>query len=411
MANPLQLGLVNYTKGAFITVESKIADRFFIIRSGKVILSKEFEIEEEQGGQTLNPGDFFGVVSTMSTHSHIDNARALTDVTLISVRKDQYSMLIERNTPVALKIINVFSTRVRALDQALTRLTFKAAAEIEAPHLFNVAEYYARQNQFNQAYFAYYKYVKHCPTGKNVQVATERMNKIKPYATVAHLDVENSTEFVRQYPKDTMIFSEGESGPELYIIQKGSVRITKIVDDAEVMLAILKPGDIFGEMALLEDKPRSASAIAHEDTILLAVNRGNFKGMVVDQPKIISRLTILLAERIWSLYKQLANTMLQDPVGRLYDALKIELEKERIDLEENISFTFGFGPKELLTMVGLSAEDGNAAIQTMFGNSKVKIVNNRIHVTDIRELQKQSEYFLKMAKLNKSRKAGSIRNR
>jgi len=47
MANPLQLGLVNYTKGAFITVEGKPADRFFIIRSGNVLLSKEFEIEEE----------------------------------------------------------------------------------------------------------------------------------------------------------------------------------------------------------------------------------------------------------------------------------------------------------------------------------------------------------------------------
>lgn len=410
MANPLQLGLVNYTKGAFITVEGKPADRFFIIRSGNVLLSKEFEIEEEAGGQTLNPGDFFDVVSTMSSHNHIDNARALTDVTLISVRKDQYSMLIERNTPVALKIINVFSTRVRALDQALTRLTFKAAAEIEAPHLFNVAEYYARQNQFNQAYFAYYKYVKHCPGGKNVQMAKERMNKIKPYATVAHLDVENSTEFMRQYPKDTMIFSEGESGPELYIIQKGSVRITKIVDDDEVMLAILKPGDIFGEMALLEDKPRSASAIAHEDTVLLAVNRGNFKSMVVDQPKIISRLTVLLAERIWSLYKQLANAMLGDPVGRLYDALKIELEKERIEMTENISHTFDFGPKELLTMVGLSSEEGNQAIQTIFGNSKIKIVNNMIHVTDIRELGKQADYYLKMAKLKKSREAGSIRH-
>ncbi len=411
MANPLQLGLVNYSKGAYITVESKMADRFYIIRSGNVILSKEIEIEDDQSGATLNPGDFFGVESAMSSHSHIENARALTDVTLISVRKDQYSMLIERNTPVALKIINVFSTRVRSLDQVLTRLTFKAAAEIEAPHLFKVAEYYARHNQFNQAFYAYYKYIKHCPGGKNVQVATERMNKIKPYATVAHLDVENSLEFVRNYPKDTMIFSEGESGPELYIIQKGSVRITKIVDDDEVMLAILKPGDIFGEMALLEDKPRSASAIAHEDTILLAVNRKNFKGMVVDQPKIISRLTILLAERIWSLYKQCANAMLEDPVGRLYDRLKTELEKERIDLSENMPYTFGFGPKELLTMVGISSEDGNSAIKTMFTTSKLKIVNNRIHVTDIRELQKQSEYYIKMAKLKRSRAAGSIHNR
>lgn len=103
--------------------------------------------------------------------------------------------------------------------------------------------------------------------------------------------------------------------------------------------------------------------------------------------------------------------MLEDPVGRLYDALKIELEKERIDLTDNISHTFGFGPKELLTMVGLSSDEGNQAIQTIFGNSKVKIVNNRIHITDIRELAKQSEYYAKMAKLKRSRAAGSIRNR
>ena len=411
MANSLQLGLASYKKGAFITVENNPANRFFIIRNGRVILSKEFEIEEEQGGQTLQPGDFFGVVSTMSSHSHIDTARALTDVTLISVGKEQYSMLIERNTPVALKIINTFSKRLRSLDQALTRLTFKAAAEIEAPHLFNVAEYYARQNQFNQAYFAYYKYIKHCPTGKNVQITKERMKKSEPDAKAVHLEVGSTTEFVRTYPKDTMVFSEGESGVELYIIRAGSVRITKIVDDAEVILAILKPGDIFGEMALLENKPRSASAIAHEETTLLAVNRGNFKGMVVDQPKIISRLTVLLSERIWSLYKQLANTLLKEPVGRLYDALKIELEKERIDLQENIPYTFGFGPKELLTMVGLSAEEGRAGIQKIFENPKMKIVNNSVHITDIRELQKQADFFLKLAKLERSRQAGRIRKR
>jgi len=48
------------------------------------------------------PGDFFGVVSTMSSHSHIETAQALTDVTLISVQKDQYGQLIQNNTPVAM---------------------------------------------------------------------------------------------------------------------------------------------------------------------------------------------------------------------------------------------------------------------------------------------------------------------
>jgi CRP-like cAMP-binding protein len=80
-------------------------------------------------------------------------------------------------------------------------------------------------------------------------------------------------------------------------------------------------------MSLLENKPRSASAMAHENAVLLAVNRSNFERMVTSQPQIIARLTTLLAERIWFLYKQLANIYVENPVGRLYDALVIQLEK------------------------------------------------------------------------------------
>jgi len=410
MNNPLQLGLVSFKKGAYITVEGKHADQFYIIRTGNVHCGKEFEIEEESGGEVFKPGDFFGVVSTMATHNHLETARALTDVTLISVRKDQYPLLIERNTPVAMKIINGFSKKVRMLDEALTRMTFKSSAEIEPPHLFNVAEYYIKQNQYNQAFYSYYQYIKHCPQGDHVKEAKQKMDKIQPYATVAYLDVEKSNEFIRQYPKDTMVFSEGEFGPELYIIQKGSIRITKIVDNNEVMLALLKPGDIFGEMALLENKPRSASAIAHETAVLMAVNRSNFKSMVVEQPKIISRLTILLAERIWSIYKQLENTMIADPTGRMYDTLHLELEKNRIDPEAKRSYTYPYGPKELVNIVGLSKEAGAVALRKLMDNKKFKIVDNKFFIEDIREVKKNADYYKTMEKLNRSRQAGSMKN-
>lgn len=408
MANPLQLGLVSYNKGAYITIEGKQAGHFFIIRGGRVRIEKELDIPEEEEESILKPGDFFGVVSTMSNHAHIDSAVALDDCTLITVRPDQYSLLIERNSPVAMKIINGFSRQVRLLDQALTRFTFKSSVEADEKHLFQVGEYYARQNQFNQAYYAYYKYCLSNPGGANVKVAQQRMAKIKPYAKIANLNPETN-QFIRSYPKDTMLFAEGESGPELYIIQKGSIRITKIVDDNEVLLALLQAGDIFGEMALLDNKPRSASAIANEDSILMAVNRANFKGMVVEQPKVISRLTSSLAERIWNLNRQLRNTLIEDPVGRLYDSLVLELEKSRMDLSSRQSHVFGFGPNDLINMVGLARDVGRRAIAALLESKDLTVVDNKLYSSDVSQVKKSSEYYKKMEIRRESRREKSAR--
>jgi len=408
MNNPLQLSLVNFRKGAYIIVEGKQkADYFYIIRQGQVQISKEVEIVEEEGGNLLFPGDFFGVVSTMSSHSHIETARAVTDVVLISVHRDQYGLLIEKNAPVALKIIQQFSKKMRYLDEELTRITLKSSGMTQIDHLFRVAEYYARQSQYNLAYYAYHQYIKYCPSGDNIKIARERMGKIRPYSKAVYLDG-SAEEFTRTYPKGTMVFSESQPGQELYIIQKGSVKITKIVNNNEVMLALLKTGDIFGEMSLLEDKPRSASAIAHENAVLLAVNKTNFKLMVKSQPQIITRLTQLLSERIWFIYKQLANTQIEDPLGRMYDALSIQLEKLRVPINNN-AFTFDFGPKEIVNMVGLSKVDGNTQIRKLFQNPKFKIVDNKIRVSDLEEIDKQAKYYRKMERIVRARKIASAR--
>ena len=167
MAGQLQLSFVTFKKDSYIVVEGKEnADRFFIINQGKVRISKAVEVVAEEGGNVLGHGDFFGVVSSMSSHSHIETAQAVTDVILISVHRDQYSELIQKNTPVATKIILQFSKRLRYLDEALSRITLKSKSHnADISHLFNVAEYYVRQSQYKQAFFAYSKYVEHCPSG------------------------------------------------------------------------------------------------------------------------------------------------------------------------------------------------------------------------------------------------------
>jgi CRP-like cAMP-binding protein len=234
------------------------------------------------------------------------------------------------------------------------------------------------------------------------------MMKIAPYAKAVKLDFK-ADEFNRVYPKDSMIFSEGEPGEELFIIQKGSVKIAKIVDNNEVLLAVLKSGDIFGEMALLESKPRAACAVAYEECQLMAVNRANFERMVSSQPQIVARLTTLLAERIWFIYKQLANTLITDPIGRMYDALLIQLEKSRVAVS-NSPYTFDFGPKELVNMVGIPQNEGVLVLRKLMENKKIQTVKDKdkdkIHSMDVSDIVKQTEFYRKMQRIEKSRREG-----
>jgi CRP-like cAMP-binding protein len=396
MSDQLQLTFVNFSKDSYIIIEGKEnADRFYIIRTGKVGISKEVEVVEEEGGNILGPGDFFGVISTMSSHSHIETARALTDVSLISVQKNQYPQLIQNNSPVAMKIILQFSRRMRYLDEALTMLTLKSNTEVHPSHLFGIGEYYAKRNQYPQAFYAYNQYIKYNPSGADTATARMRMMKIAPYVKGVRLNFK-SDEIIRGFSKDSMIFCEGESGDELYIIRGGSVKIVKIVDDNEVLLAVLKVGDIFGEMALLESKPRAASAIAYTDCKVMAVNRANFKQMIAREPQMIARLTTLLSERIWLIYKQLTNTLISDPLGRMYDALQMQLEKNRVSSKFSGSYYFDFGPDELANMVGISPEESKPLLKKLLENRNIKVVNDRIYVSNTSEITRQGAYYKKI---------------
>jgi CRP-like cAMP-binding protein len=395
------LSYVSFKKDSFIILEgTRNVDRFFIIKKGQVFLSKEAELVEEDN--LLKEGDFFGVVSSMSGHSHIETARALTDVVLISVARDQYTKLIQSNTPIAMKIIRQFSKRMRYMDEILTTKILKNSVQHPAAHIYNVAEYYIRQAQYSIAFYAYYQYMKNSPSGENAASAREKMLKLAPRAKNVKLE-RNSADFNRTYAKDTMIFSEGENGHELYIIQKGAVKIVKIVQNQEVLLAVLHGGDIFGEMALLESKPRAACAIAFEDTALMAVNQQNFEGIAVSRPQLVARLTALLADRIWFSYKQFANACIADPLGRLYDQLLIQLEKDEVPLGNHASYIFEFGPKELLNMVGISRQNGMGLVKKMTANGRIIAADNRIHVTDITEIVKQAEFYHKMERIGHSR--------
>lgn len=103
--------------------------------------------------------------------------------------------------------------------------------------------------------------------------------------------------FTRHFEKDVVIFEQGDPGQEFYIILSGSVAIRKRVGNCDSQLAILNAGHFFGEMAILDGFPRSATAIAVEHTVLMAVDAARFIYLVSQQPAFAMLIMEALSKR------------------------------------------------------------------------------------------------------------------
>ncbi|EKJ87731.1 cyclic nucleotide-binding domain protein [Leptospira meyeri serovar Hardjo str. Went 5] len=396
--------MVTFPANSYIIVEGKKdANNFYIIREGKVRVTCETAVVGEDPNQVLGPGDFFGVVAAMSQHPQIESATSLTNVSLISVSYDQFGTLIQKSTAVAMNIIRFFSMKLRQFDTTITRLSFRNAVEEDPNELFKIGEYYFQQQNTSHATFAYQSYLKHLPNGQFVPQAKLRLQTSNQPFQAPPIDY---NKFNRNYKDSEMIFCEHEPGKELFILQSGKVKISKIVNQNEVMLAVLQAGDIFGEMAILDNKPRSASAVAAGDVELLAINKANFEGMVKAQPQLATRLITLLSERIWIAYKQLANLLLKDPQGRIVDTLMTLAEKNRIKVAPKQAYNFEIGTKDLLKMVGLTDPKDELLISDIMKNNKfIRMDMGKIVCTDMAELEKLVQFYHKKANMeNKLKK-------
>jgi CRP/FNR family cyclic AMP-dependent transcriptional regulator len=109
-----------------------------------------------------------------------------------------------------------------------------------------------------------------------------------------------SPKFRQRYGKSEVIFEEGSTGSEMYLIHRGRVLLSVRQDETQqVPLVVLNPGDFFGEMALVDDSPRSATASAVEDdTELIVMDRARFLFMVRQQPEFALSLMHTLCRRL-----------------------------------------------------------------------------------------------------------------
>src|SRR5919199_2721966 len=123
--------------------------------------------------------------------------------------------------------------------------------------------------------------------------------------------------FGKELPRGTVLFREGEPGKEMFVIQSGRIAISKSVRDVEKVLAVLGPGEFFGEMAIISNKPRNATATVSENARLLIIDPKTFEGMIRSNGEISVRMIKKLADRLAEADAQIEALLMSDPSSRV----------------------------------------------------------------------------------------------
>ncbi len=156
------------------------------------------------------------------------------------------------------------------------------------------------------------------------------LEKVPLFGQLGPADLQRVLELAREraYPKNSVILFEDDPGDALYVVATGQVKVVLIGEDGrEVILSVLGEGEFFGEMALIDDEPRSAHVIAMEDSTLVVLRREDFTNILMQVPAIALALLKELSRRLRRVDEKVGSLVLLDVNGRVAQLL-LELADE-----------------------------------------------------------------------------------
>jgi len=142
---------------------------------------------------------------------------------------------------------------------------------------------------------------------------------------------------VDEFARNDVIVHERDHGTSLFVILDGQVKVSLLRPDSrEAILAILRPGEFFGEMSLLDNHPRSASVVAMEPTTVMILTRTDFLSLIQSKPKIIHTMILTLTTRLRKADKKIADLAFLDAIGRVCGVLSQMAEESGEEVDEGI---------------------------------------------------------------------------
>ncbi len=196
--------------------------------------------------------------------------------------------------------------------------------------------------------------------------------------------------FGKEIPRGTVLFREGDPGHEMFVVQSGRVHIAKHVGDVEKVLSSLGPGEFFGEMSILNNKPRSATATCAEDSKLLVVDAKTFEAMIRGNAEIAVRMIKKLADRLQETNEQIENLLFHDASTRVVHFLATAAERvprgaggHRVEVR----------PEELPGRVGARPDAVQETIDKLLKSKIVALDGGAFVVPDVAKLRHFLEFL------------------
>lgn len=169
--------------------------------------------------------------------------------------------------------------------------------------------------------------------------------------------------FGRVFPAGTVLFHEGDAGHEMYVIQKGHVQITRRARGTDMPVAVLPPGEFFGEMAIINRRPRTATATTLDEAHLLVLDGSTFEAMVRGNAEIAIRIMNKLAERLQQVTEQLEVLLLQDTNHRVvYQLHKLAATNGQPD---ELGVRIDISTDELAASIGVPPSEVRKALEKL----------------------------------------------
>jgi len=191
--------------------------------------------------------------------------------------------------------------------------------------------------------------------------------------------------FGKIFEPGQIIFCEYEPGNDFYFIQEGDVKIIKTMGDTQKTLDILTTGDIFGEMAILEEQPRSATAIAVDRVRTLHFNRTNFDTLMNGNPQLAYRLLQIFSTRIYDAKRRLQVLLQEDIQAKVADAFLMLAEKNP-EFGQINQLIFNITLDELASWCGQPSEEVQKVVSQHVKQGKVELYGDRIVVNNINDM-------------------------
>jgi CRP/FNR family cyclic AMP-dependent transcriptional regulator len=197
--------------------------------------------------------------------------------------------------------------------------------------------------------------------------------------------------FGKEFPKGTVLFQEGEPGKDMFVLQSGKISISKKVRDVEKVLAVLGPGEFFGEMAIISNKPRNATATVTEDAKLLVIDPKTFEAMIRGNAEIAVRMIKKLAERLSEADAQIENLLHSDPVSRVVHQVLNACQTRGRPMEEGIEVDFPV--RELPRQIGVGEPAIRSTLDRLERAGLIERSGDRLTVYDTARLHDFLQYL------------------